>query len=329
MELVDSVLLVVVLGLVGYLFYSIRQRKRAEREAAAEAAENEVGVAVNNTFADVDTVLAKKPHKQSLAERVKQLWQPVDDNAPLDYTVYHMRLIEYVLYALAAGVFFFFIGYIFYSSFIAAAIFALLGLFFPRVQKKKLLAKREQELGLQFKEAIASLSASLAAGRSTENSFREVVKDLRLLYPDPNTYIIREFELINRRVENGATIERALEDFARRTQVEDIINFVDVFTTCKRTGGDLVEVIRRTSDIISDKIDIQQEISVMVAQKRFESKILSVVPLGMILLLKYMAADYLEPLYRWSDFGPVVMTFCLLLLGASYWLSQRIMNIKV
>lgn len=82
---------------------------------------------------------------------------------------------EYIFYAALAIIFFAFIGYLFYESFIAAIIFGAAGLFYPKIQKKTLLEKRKEKLKLQFKEAIASLSSSLAAGRSIENSFKEVV----------------------------------------------------------------------------------------------------------------------------------------------------------
>ncbi|MDY0408534.1 type II secretion system F family protein [Paracerasibacillus soli] len=117
---------------------------------------------------------------------------------------------------------------------------------------------------------------------------------MRLLYTDDRTYIIREFNLINRRVENGEMIERAIEDFANRSDVDDIRNFADVFITCKRTGGDLVEVIKRTSDIITDKIEIQQDIKVLVSQKKFESKIMAIAPLGIILFLKMSSPTLLH-----------------------------------
>lgn len=274
--------------------------------------------------------------KSSFEKRAMEIRQEADRKRTeqvighlIDYSTYRINSKDFIKYFLLAGVVLFGLGHLFYESIIAAAALAGLGLFFPRIQKKRLQEKRKEKLNLQFKEAIASLSSSLAAGRSIENSFREVVEDLKLLYPDPNTYIIREFEIINRRVENGETVERAIQDFAQRSDSEDIMNFSDVFITCKRTGGNLVEVIRRTSDVISEKIDIQQEVQVMVAQKKFESRILSIMPVGMIALLKYTAGDYLAPLYDWQELGPIIMTFCLAVLIFSYWLSQRIMNIKV
>jgi len=106
----------------------------------------------------------------------------------IDYSVYRLKGKEFIFYAVLGGAVFFILGELFYESMLVAIILSLLGLAVPRMQKKRILEKRKDKLNLQFKEAIASLSSSLAAGRSIENSFIEVVNDLRLLYPDPNNY---------------------------------------------------------------------------------------------------------------------------------------------
>lgn len=247
----------------------------------------------------------------------------------MHYDDYQMPRTEFLKYATASGLFFFILGYLFYQSLILSFLFAVFGILFPKYQRKILLSKRKNELEIQFKEAIFALSSSLSAGHSIENGFIEVQNDLKLLYPSDETFIIREIDIINRRIENGETIERAIADFAKRSQVDDILNFSDVFSTCKRTGGDLVEVIRRTAEIISEKQEIKQEISVMVSQKRFESNVLSVMPLAMVFLLKYTSGGYMAPLYNWKSIGPLIMTGCLGLIGFSFWLSRKIMNIKV
>lgn len=246
----------------------------------------------------------------------------------IEYTQYHMSLYEYLFYSLIAGIVLFLIAYIFYQSIYVSIVFSFLGFFYPRIKRKELTDKRKQELLLQFKQALYSISTSLSAGKSIENAFKEATSDLRLLYPNPNTYIIQELEIINRRIENGEPIEKALNDFSVRTSIEDIANFSDVFVTCKRTGGDLVEVIRRSSTIIGEKIDIQQEISVLIAQKKFEAQILSVSPIFMIAIVSFSSPDYMQPLYE-LGIGPVVMTISLGLLALSYWLIKWIMDIKV
>lgn len=247
----------------------------------------------------------------------------------VDYADYQMNVKEWIAAVLGAGIVFSILGYIFYEKTVLVLLMSLLGLLFPIWRRKQLLETRKHVLNLQFKEAVQSLSASLAAGRSAESSFQEVGYDLKLLYPDPNTYILKEFDIINRRVENGEPLERTIEDFAQRSDVEDILNFADVFVTCKRTGGSLVEVMKRTADIISDKLEIQQDMKVLVSQKKFEAQILNVMPVGMVLLLKLTGGDYLNPLYDWSGPGPLIMTVCLIFLAVSYMIGQKIMTIKM
>lgn len=245
----------------------------------------------------------------------------------LNYSEYRLTQAEGFMALVIPGILFFCIGWVFYNHLVISILLALNALFYPQIRCKELIKKRKEQLQIQFKNALYSLSSSLGAGRSVENSFREAVNDLRMLYPDPQTYITKEFQAINLKVENGEPIEMALDNFSKRAQLEDIRNFADVFMTCKRTGGSIVEVIRRTSHIIGEKLEIKQEIQVMVAQKKFESKILGVIPFFIVALLKFGSADYMEPLYH--SVGMLVMTVSLILLALCHWMTNWIMDLKV
>ncbi|WP_017471238.1 type II secretion system F family protein [Amphibacillus jilinensis] len=291
-----------------------------------------IGLAVGLTVVLIG-LSRKKGEKPAKTKRSEALSSPEKSkgkgNGPTDYRTYSYTVAEYGFIATMAGGLLFIIGYVFYQSIIMALLFAAVGFFFPKVYRKQRIQKRQDALSRQFQQALFSLSTSLVAGRSIENAFVEVVKDLSLIYPDPNTMIIKELEIINKRVANREPIEIAIEDFSKRAGVEDITNFTDVFMTCKRTGGDLIEVIRRTSTMISEKFEIQQEISVMVAQKKFESNAITLAPVLMVGMLSYSSPEYMKPLYSWANFGPVVMTISLAIILGSFWLCQRIMNIKV
>ena len=169
--------------------------------------------------------------------------------------------------------------------------------FYPRIKAKEIIVQRKKELALQFKEALYALSSSLMAGRSLESAFKEALKDLYLLYPNSQTYIIQEFTYISRRIDMNVTIEDALVDFAQRAHLEDIDSFVDVLLISKRTGGNIVEIIKNTSTIIGDKLQIKQEIDTLLAEKKFEQKILNVMPIVMILLLTWSTGDYMGPVF--------------------------------
>lgn len=243
------------------------------------------------------------------------------------YDEYHLSSMEKLVCVAVGGVVLGTVGYIFYKNGIAALVLACGGFYYPVIWRQQMVRKRQAQLQLQFKQALSSLSSALGAGKSVESAFKEVLTDLRLLYPDPKAFIVKELETLNRRIENGETIEVALKDWSDRAKLEDIQQFSEVFVTCKRTGGNLVHVIRRTASIIQEKLDIQQDIQVMMAQKRFESKVLTFAPLAVIALLNFSSPDYMEPLYQGS--GLLIMTTALLILIGCYAITKWIMDVKV
>ncbi|WP_258394657.1 type II secretion system F family protein [Paenibacillus sp. MDMC362] len=252
---------------------------------------------------------------------------PARTNTLPDYGVYHLSMRQRMGCIILGGLVFFSIGYLFYHNLILSLLLGTAGVTIPKFWRRFMLERRRKTLNLHFKQALYSLSSSLSAGRSVENGFRDAVQDLLLLDPGGTSDLIFELKVIVSRMEYGEPIEVALEDFARRAGMEDMENFADVFSTCKRTGGDLVEVVRRTSSVIGEKLDIQQEISVMIAQKRFESKALLAAPFLLLLFMNLTSPDYMETMY--SGPGIVISTFALTALGGCFLWISKMMNIKV
>ena len=245
-----------------------------------------------------------------------------------DYSTYTMTFSERVLYIAAAAVFIYIAAFVFYRSHIISLMLTPMSFVYPRIRKGELLAKRRRDLNIQFKDMLYSLSSSLAAGKSIENAFKEVLRDLIVLYPDAKEHIILEAEYMARRIEMNETVEAVLSDFARRAGIEDVENFSDVFQICKRSGGNIVEVVRNTSGIINDRIEIRQEIDMLLAQRKFEQKVLNIVPVLLIALLSTSAADYMEPVFS-TVVGRLVMTVAIGLLAAAWFISRKITDIRV
>jgi tight adherence protein B len=246
----------------------------------------------------------------------------------INYDEYNMDILERVKYSVMAMVVIYLLCILFYNNHIIAGIFSTIGLLYPRYKKPQLIKKRKKELRIQFKEAIYALSSSLGAGKSIESAVRSVLSDLRILYPEPDTYIILEFEYIVRKIEMNETIEDAIQDFASRAAIDDISNFSNVFITAKRTGGNIINIIRYTSNVISEKIEIQNEIEVLVASKQFEQRILSLLVPGMIVYLQISSPGYLDVMYS-TITGRILMTVCLILFAVSYKVGKKIIDIEV
>jgi tight adherence protein B len=243
------------------------------------------------------------------------------------YTVYELTLLQKILAISVGSLLLFGVGYLFYHQWILSVLLMPGGMYAPRILRAYLLQRRRNTLNLQFKQTLFSLSSSLSAGRSVENAFREAVQDLCMLDPEGSSDMISELNIICARMEFGQPVEEALRDFSKRAGMEDIERFADVFSVCKRTGGDLVEVVRRTSTIIGEKLDIQQDISVSIAQKKFEAKALLISPLIMVMFMSLTAGDYMQPMYTGA--GIVISTLALMALFLCYLWTTKIMDIPL
>ena len=245
-----------------------------------------------------------------------------------DFDSYVMTLRERVLYTAMAAIVIFSVAFIFYRSIFLSLLLTPLALFYPRIKTKDIIKKRKKELNIQFKDMLYSLSSSLSAGRTVESAFREALKDLSVLYPDPSAYILVEISRIISKLDINETLECALSDFASRAKLEDVDSFVNVFNISKRTGGNIAEVIRNTSAIISDRIEVGQEVDTMLAERRFEQKVLNMVPILMIVLLSFSAPDYLSPVFT-TMAGRLTMSASIVLLVIAWLISAKLNNIKL
>jgi len=256
----------------------------------------------------------------------RSVGQPVLPKAII-YDVYFMSARERLAVILVSGTIMGMIGFVFYKSVVLSLAAGLTGFCFPRLWRNSQIRRRKGRLLLQFRQALFCISSALTAGKSAENAFRDALCDLRLLYIDPHSLIVREFEAIVQRLDNGETLEHAVADFASRANEQDVTSFFDVLATCKRTGGNLVEVMRRSAAIIGEKLEIQADIAVLLAQKRFEARVLTGAPVLIVAVLSFTSGDYMEPLFQ--GFGRIVMTAGLIVLGLCFWFSQKMMRISV
>ena len=199
---------------------------------------------------------------------------------------------------------------------------------FPEIRTKQIIEKRKNQLTLQFKDMLYSLSSALSVGKSVETGIRDSLQDLRVMYPDPNTDILREMEYILRGIGMNNTVEEMFAQFGERAHLEDIDNFVDIFVTCKRTGGDLIEVMRSTSNTIGEKIEVKQEINTMISGKKYEFNFMMILPVIMVEFLALTSGDYMDPVFT-EPAGIAAMTAAIAIFAVAYVVGSKIMKIDI
>lgn len=246
----------------------------------------------------------------------------------IDYSVYNMSRKEKLLYILLAAIFLFGLGFIFYQNIIVSLLPTPFALLYPKIRTREIITKRQNELNLQFKDLLYSISSSLGSGKALETAFKESLKELSIIYPNEETLIIKEIQYMQRKLDMNDQIEDVLADFADRSKLEDVRSFAAILQTCNKRGGNVIEIIRNTSNVINDKIEVKQEITTILAQKKFEQKILSVMPIALILFLSATQKDYMEPVFT-TALGRVVMTIAIIFIISGYMIMKKIMDIKI
>lgn len=219
------------------------------------------------------------------------------------------------------------VSYFFYRSFWAFLLFSPYLFFHFRKKGEEIRKKQLEELRYQFKDGILAISAALNAGYSVENAFRESQKDLALLYEE-NAPIRKEFQRILHGIAANERLEKLLFDFAKRSGLEEIESFAEVFATAREASGDFSLIIRTTAEKISDKMEVVREIKTMAAAKVFEQRIMSLIPFFIMLYIDLTSPGFFNPLYgNWL--GVVIMSVCLGVYLLSQYVSKRIMQIPV
>ena len=180
---------------------------------------------------------------------------------------------------------------------------------------------------MQFKDMVLAVSSALNTGYSVENALREAQKEMKLIYPE-KARISRELLIMVRQLRIQVSIEQVLLDFAERMKIEDVSNFVEVFVSAKRTGGDMMAIIQNTAVQISDKIDVRREINTILAAKKYEFKVMAVIPYAIIGYMTLSFPEFMDCLYG-NIIGIGVMTICLAIYWTAYYLGIRIIEIEI
>lgn len=264
------------------------------------------------------------------------------NNQMLNYKVYYMSFTEKLIYFLLTFIIGGVVGLVFYGGLFKSdgepttatmvsniIVFCLVGLiaarFFVPAIRRNLKNKRDKALRKQFMNLLENLSVSLAAGNTLNDSFINAKSDMLNQYSEKDM-IIQELSEIISGMDNGHTLEEMMTAFGQRAGNEDIENFANVISNCYRVGGNFKDVIRKTRNIISDKIAIEEEIETKLASNKLQHNAMCLMPIILVGMLKLSSASFAANLS--SFLGVVVTTIAIAIFVSSYFWGRKIINIE-
>lgn len=186
---------------------------------------------------------------------------------------------------------------------------------------------QRDKLSVAFRDGMQAVVSALSAGYSIENAFRESLSELELLY-GKKSGIYKAFAKIVNQLSLNMNIEDVFAQFASDSRIDEINSFAQVLYYAKKNGGNLIRIIKDTTDAIGEKLEVKREISTIISAKKLENNIMNLVPVGIILYMRLTSGGMFQKLYG-NLTGIIIMTGCLIIYVLARVIADKIVDIKV
>ena len=200
------------------------------------------------------------------------------------------------------------------AAFVAGAVLPILLLRFKR-------SRRLKKFGVAMPDAIDLMSRSLRAGHSVGAALEMVAEQS----PDP---LGSEFARVFQQQRFGLRFRDALIEMADRIPLADLHFLVTAILVQRETGGDLTEILDRTTHVIRERVRIEGEVQTYTAQGRLTGWILSALPIVLLILINVISPGYSRMLFT-DPTGQKLLYAGGGLICFGAFLISRIVDIKV
>ena len=199
---------------------------------------------------------------------------------------------------------------VFLRNLIFVLLIAFLAGLIPYFWMVRSLRKRGQALVDQLADTLSILATSLRAGYSFLQALDTVSKEIG----EPSA---GEFQRVVAEIRLGRPIDDAMTAMAQRVGSDDLKWAVIAINVQRQVGGNLAEVLDIVAATVRERAYIRRQVNVLSAEGRISVAILACLPLGIMLYISVVNADYIKPLFT----TPVGL---ILLIGGGLWMGLGI-----
>jgi tight adherence protein B len=206
--------------------------------------------------------------------------------APLLHTLLYQADLKWNAGTLVAGCVFSFAlaGYLTYMRFDSILIALPVGLLFGAAPFSFVLHKRTKRLdsfqqGLP--EALDLMVSALRAGHSLIAAMGSVARECS----DP---VGCEFKACFEEQNYGLELKAAMDNLIKRVPLQDLRIFATAVMIQKESGGNLAEVLDKTSHVIRERFRLKRQVGVHTAQGRMTGWVLTLLPIVLGIALYFV-----------------------------------------
>lgn len=191
----------------------------------------------------------------------------------------------FVVYSLGAGGIVFLAGSLFLPIISLDAALCFAGLCGPYMYLKHKSARRLAAFNKALPDSIDLMARALRAGHSLSSA-------IEVLSEQAAKPVATEFNSVFRQQNFGLPLRDALLQMTARVPSKDLQFVVTAILVQKETGGNLTEILDRTTHVIRERLRIEGEVRIRTAQGKLTGWILSLLPILMFFLLNLVNPGY-------------------------------------
>ena len=176
----------------------------------------------------------------------------------------------------------------------------------------------------QLPDMLGLMVNGLRAGYSTLQAMEAVSKEL----PPP---ICDEFRRVVQEMQLGVSMERSLDNLLRRIPSEDLDLVITAVNVQREVGGNLAEILDTISYTIRERVRLKGEIRVLTSQVLYSGRMLSLMPIFVIIILYLLNREYMEEFIKPENVpcGYIALGLAGLLIIIGYFVMNKLAEVEV
>lgn len=191
--------------------------------------------------------------------------------------------------------------------------------------KKHSVKRKKTRIVLEFQDFIYLIDGSLKGGRSFDNALIDAKNNLFNMYGE-DTLLGKELEKIVYWNKIGINYEKGFHMLENEYQIVFFKEFGNVLGITRNKGGSFKEVLEQTNITLSERLEVEREITTLLAKQRIEVLILRVIPFVMLLALRFLYPEMIKFLTT-NIIGITTLLVVGMLFAFSFYISNKLMEV--
>ena len=134
--------------------------------------------------------------------------------------------------------------------------------------------------------------------------------------------VLKDIPVINRILPDVSEEQEAYENAYPFKTLSEAMEYI------KKLELEADKLREENDDYASRQIEMQKEIQIMISGKKYEQRIMSLVPMGVMAYMSITSKGFFDVLYH-NGLGIAIMSVCLLVYGVAVGLGEHLAKIEV